>query len=145
MKATLDRPRTVLGFDFGLSRIGIAVGQELTATARPLTTLLSQQQRPDWHAIERIIQEWQPDLAIVGVPYHADGSANQITTAAQRFSRQLAGRYGLAVDTIDERLSSVAAEAFIAQAEQHKQRRRRDRNTIDQVAAALILESWFNR
>ena len=145
MKSMLDHPRTLLGFDFGLSRIGIAVGQELTATARPLTTLTSQQQRPDWSAIGRIIEEWQPDLAIVGIPRHADGSASEMTTAALRFSRQLAGRYHLAIDTIDERLSSVAAEAFIAQAGQLNQRRRRDRCTIDQVAAALILESWFNR
>ena len=136
------RPRTLLGFDYGRNRIGVAVGQELTATARPLVTLPTRNQRPDWDAIARLIEDWRPDLLIVGVPYHADGSGNSITALAQRFSRQLTGRYGLAVDTIDERLSSLEAEKLIARFQRASHRR--DKSLIDQVAAAVILETWFN-
>ena len=134
--------RTLLGFDYGRNRIGVAVGQELTATARPLVTLPVRNQHPDWDAINCLIEEWRPDLLIVGIPYHADGSANSITSLACRFSRQLAGRYGLTVDTIDERLSSVEAEELIGGFQRACYRR--DKGTVDQVAAALILETWFN-
>lgn len=137
--------RTLLGFDYGLARIGVAVGQEITATARPLVTLTARQQRPDWGAIDRLIAEWQPDLLLVGVPHHADGSTNAVTTAALRFSRQLHGRYQLPVETIDERLSSTVAAELIANATTLSRRRRRNKATVDNVAAALILESWFRQ
>ncbi len=128
-------PRTVLGFDFGRHRIGVAVGQAVTATAHPLVTLKAQRQAPDWKAITALLEEWQPDLLVVGVPYHADGSANAITTEALRFSRRLHGRYRLPVETMDERLSSWEAG-------QHRDDNQ-DRDRIDKMAAALILESWF--
>ena len=140
--ARTGQPRTLLGFDYGRNRIGVAVGQELTATARPLVTLPTRNKHPDWDAIDRLIAGWRPDLLIVGVPYHADGSANSITALAQRFSRQLEARYGLAVDTIDERLSSHEAEAVIGRFQRASQRC--DKSLIDQIAAALILETWFN-
>jgi len=127
----------VLGFDFGRRRIGVAVGQEITASARPLTTLPStRRQRPDWPAIDRLLAEWQPALVVVGVPRHADGSASAMTTAALRFSRQLRERCRLPVVTIDERLSSHAARARLAELD-------RDRTLLDAAAAALILESWL--
>jgi len=138
------RSRTVLGFDFGRERIGVAIGQELTATARPLVTLPVRAQRPDWDAISQLISEWRPDLLVVGVPRHADGSPSATTAHALRFSRQLQGRYRLAVETIDERLSSREAQGLIAEAMHLRRRQRRDKATIDQVAAALILESWFH-
>lgn len=137
------RPRTVLGFDVGLRRIGVAVGQELTATARPLITLPTRQGQPDWPAITRLINEWRPELCVVGVPRQADGTANAVTEAALAFERELATRYRLATASIDERLSSSAAETLINTTEQFSRSRRRDKATVDQVAAALILESWF--
>ena len=141
--ARIKQTRTLLGFDYGSNHIGVAVGQELTATAWPLVTLATRNQRPDWDAIGRLIEDWRPDLLIVGVPYHADGSASSMTSSARRFSRQLMDRYGLVVDTMDERLSSVEAEDFISRFQQAP-RRRQDKCRVDQVAAALILESWFN-
>ena len=132
-------PRTVLGFDFGCIRIGVAVGQAVTATARPLATLINRQQQPDWKAITRLIAEWQPDLLVVGIPRHADGSANKVTTAALRFSRRLHGRYHLPVELMDERLSSWEATQHIAT----KSGSCQDQGLVDRMAAAFILESWF--
>ncbi len=134
----MNPPRTILAFDYGRLRIGVAVGQELTATAQPLAVLTPRRQHPDWDAIGRLIAEWRPDLLVVGVPSHGDGSANETTQRALRFSRQLHGRYRLPVDTIDERLSSQAAEERSVSRDQRKAR-------VDPVAAALILESWFNQ
>lgn len=140
-----NHSRTLLGFDFGRVRIGVAVGQELIATARPLITLTMRGQHPDWETMSRLIGEWQPDLLVVGVPCHADGSPNQVTRAALSFCQQLQSRYHLPVETIDERLSSRAARDCIAQLSELGRRQRRDKAAIDQIAAALILESWFNR
>ena len=134
--------RIALGFDFGRARIGVAVGEAVTGLARPLRTLPTRQQRPDWDAIARLIGEWRPDWLVVGVPRHADDTASATTTAALRFSRQLQGRFHLPVATIDERLSSWEAEqrGF----ETALGHRRSNDPTLDAQAAAVILESWFN-
>lgn len=138
------RPRTVLGFDFGRLRIGVAVGQELTGTATPLVTLAARDGQPDWDGIARLLAEWQPALLVVGVPRHADGSDSNSTAQALRFARRLHGRFGLAVETIDERLSSHAAAERIATSATLRRRGRQDRAARDRYAAALILESWFH-
>ena len=140
-----DCPRTVMAFDFGRVHIGVAIGQELTATASPLTTLTARNQQPDWEGITRLIDQWRPALLVVGVPCHADGSPNAVTTATLRFSRQLHGRYQLAVATIDEYLSSHAAEHGILQAASSGRRQRSGKASTDAAAALLILESWFNQ
>ncbi|MFO1353114.1 MAG: Holliday junction resolvase RuvX [Gammaproteobacteria bacterium] len=136
----MTTPATVLGFDYGASRIGVAVGQELTATANPLTTLMNAARGPDWDAIKRLIQEWRPRLLVVGLPRHADGSANAVTAAVLGFRRALGERFQLAVETVDEHLSSHEAERRFM--EIHERRPRRAE--VDALAAALILESWFN-
>ncbi len=138
----VSRPRTVMGFDFGRVRIGVAVGQELTATASPLVTVKTRNGRPDWDGIARLIQQWRPQLLVVGVPRHADGSDNAVTTAALHFSRQLQGRYGLTVATIDERLSSNEAATWAAA---QGIRTAGGRLTVDALAAALILQSWLDQ
>lgn len=129
---------TYLGFDYGTKRIGVAVGQTQTATATALTTLNAVQNKPDWAAIERLIAQWQPAALVVGLPLNMDGSENDLTRRSLRFSRQLHERFGLEVHTMDERLSSVAAE------------QRLDGfgirgGAVDQVAAQIILENWLNR
>lgn len=129
-----------LGFDFGRLRIGVAVGDAITGSARPLCVLPTRQQRPDWDAIARLIAEWRPDLLVVGVPRHADETANVVTEAALRFSRQLQGRFHLPVATIDERLSSWEAGQHLSKSG----RRRGNASPLDAQAAAVILESWFN-
>jgi putative Holliday junction resolvase len=134
--------RVVLGFDYGRLRIGVAVGETLTGAGRPLRVLPTRHQRPDWDAIGRLIEEWRPDLLVVGVPRHADDTASATTEAALRFSRQLNGRFPLPVATIDERLSSW--EARQRRSETTPAGRRGRDAPVDAQAAALILESWFN-
>ena len=130
---------TLLGFDFGEKRIGIAVGQSLTGSVTPLKTLSAVNQKPDWAGISAILEEWQPDLLIVGLPLHMDGSEQDITQRAKRFGNQLHGRYNIPVEWVDERLSSHEAEQMLR--EQGK--KRSDKSDIDKLAAALILQSWL--
>ena len=132
-----DRPRTLLGFDFGTKRIGVAVGQELTRTATALATLTSPDGGPDWQEITRLIEEWQPDALVVGLPLNLDGSESESSRLARRFGNRLAGRYNLPVFTADERLSSTEAEAILA--EQGPV----EKADIDKLAAQLILQSWL--
>jgi putative Holliday junction resolvase len=136
----VNRSRTIIAFDFGQVRIGVAVGQELIAVARPLTVLKNRRQQPDWNAISRLLAEWQADLLLVGIPRHADDSCSVLTAAALRFSRQLQGRYRLPVETIDERLSSWEADAYSGSSGRFLREAYNDA-----LAATLILESWFNR
>ncbi|MCP5159007.1 MAG: Holliday junction resolvase RuvX [Gammaproteobacteria bacterium] len=134
--------RVALGFDFGRLRIGVAIGETITGSARPLCILPTHQQRPDWEAMSRLIATWRPDWLVVGVPRHADETANAVTEAALRFSRQLQGRFHLPVATIDERLSSWEAEQ--RRSAPTGRRRRGHGAALDAQAAAVILESWFN-
>jgi len=131
---------TVLGFDYGIKRIGVAVGQVVTATANPLTIVKSKNKKPDWSQINRLIQDWQPDALIVGMPKHADGSQSESSLAAEKFSRQLAQRYNLPIYTIDETLSSVAAEDIMYAQGTSKN----TSSAIDDIAAQIILETWFS-
>lgn len=140
------RPRTLLGFDYGLRRIGVAVGQELTGTASALTTLINSDSGPDWLVITRLIKEWQADALVVGIPLNMDDSEHEMTHAARRFARQLQGRYGLPVYEADERLSSMEAEqVMIAQNIRSPNRKRQQhRARIDREAAQIILQTWLN-
>ncbi len=138
------QPLTALGFDFGLRRIGVAVGSTVTGTARGLAVVRHGEQAPDWAAIAALVDEWQPDLAVVGVPYNMDGSPSDLTPRAERFARQLAGRSGLRVETVDERLSSREAEAGLrAERRDGRRPRRVDAAAVDMRSAAVILERWF--
>ncbi len=126
---------TVLGFDYGTHRIGIAVGQTVSATARPVTIIPSHHKVPDWHAITKLIESWAPDALVVGMPNNLDGSEHYLTPAILRFVRQLEGRYQLPVYIIDESWSSYEARNRTAE---HKHPK------IDAVAAQVILETWFS-
>jgi len=135
--------QTALGFDFGLKRIGAAVGQSLTRSASPLGVVAMRGGEPDWEAIAGLIREWQPGALVVGLPYNMDLSEQDMTHKARHFAAQLAERFPLPVHTVDERLSSREAEAALK--EQRQQGRRRiTREDIDGAAACVILESWFN-
>lgn len=135
--------RTLLGFDFGTKRIGIAIAQEITATANPLTTVTAVKHKPDWDSISKIIKEWQPDLLVVGLPLHMDGTEQPMTQSARRFSNQLNGRYQIPVALMDERLSSNEAESIIK--EQSGSRSRfTEKAQIDMISAQLILQSWMS-
>ena len=129
--------QTLLGFDFGQKRIGVAVGQQVTGTATALCTLQSRDGRPDWDTISDLIGEWQPDTLVVGLPLHANGKESEISQAARKFARQLEGRYRLPVHTMNEYLSSQAAQ------ELQQQNRQADKTGIDAIAARIILQNWL--
>lgn len=137
-------PRTLLGFDYGLKRIGVAVGQELTGTASPVKTLHLTGGQVDWKAIEQLIDEWQPDALIVGLPLNMDGSEHEMTAAARRFGRRLHGRFDLPIYEVDERLSSIAAEERLQEGAGRRGRKRGHSERIDQEAAQIILQTWLN-
>ena len=124
--------KTLLCFDYGEKRIGVAVGQTVTSTATALQTVLVINKKPDWEAIKILIDEWKPDKFIVGHPFTLHGTRQKMTAAAERFSRQLKHRFKLPVDLIDERLSSYEA--------QHELKSTRN---LDPTSAKLILETWF--
>jgi putative holliday junction resolvase len=131
---------TLLGFDFGTRKIGIAVGQTVTRSATPLKTLRNRGEQPDWVGIESLVREWHPDAAVVGLPYHMDDREADWAPRVQRFARQIQGRFGLPVHLIDERLTSVEAHRQLATRLGTKAP---DRNAVDALAAALILETWL--
>ncbi|HJS21285.1 MAG TPA: Holliday junction resolvase RuvX [Steroidobacteraceae bacterium] len=136
---------TALAFDYGHKRIGVAAGDSVTRRATPVTTLKVGSSGIDWSAIEQVVNEWQPAVLIVGVPLNADGSPGELARSAQRFARGLK-RYGVAIDLIDERFSSLEAAQHLKTARASGQRKRRVRRTdVDAAAACVILERWFER
>jgi putative Holliday junction resolvase len=136
--------QTVLAFDFGFKRIGIAAGDTLTATAAPRPAAAVHQQGPDWDAIAREVRMLSPKLIVVGAPYNADGSPGALAPAARRFAAELERRFGLPVNMVDERWSSLEASAALkAQRSSGERKRRVRKEDIDSAAAAVILERWF--
>lgn len=134
--------RTILGFDFGMKNIGVAVGQELTRTANPLTAIKARDGIPDWDQIGKLLTEWQPALLIVGLPLNMDGSEQTMTAAARRFGNRLHGRFNLPVEWQDERLSTYEALDHLGIRSKMDSRQRSD---VDQLSAQLILQSWLNQ
>lgn len=136
-------PQLILAFDYGTRRIGVAAGDTLTRTARPLRTLECLGRIP-WPAIDRLTAEFQPAQFVVGVPYNMDGTPTLLTDASRGFGRELMTRYRRTVALVDERLSSREAEAQLrtARAEGWK-RRRTTRADVDMIAARILLERWF--
>lgn len=123
--------QSFLAFDFGEKRTGVASGTRLTATATPMQTIHTAIIDARFSAIEKILREWQPDALVVGIPTHPDGAAHEMTQRAQRFARQLHGRFHLPVHEVDERYSSVEAAS-------------RGAKDLDAEAAAIILEQFFS-
>lgn len=132
--------KQVLGFDFGEKRIGVASGETITTSSTPIVTLACINRKPDWLAIEKLITQWQPDALIVGLPFYLDGSKSEMTKRAEKFSRQLEGRFHLPVHTHNEALSSFEAEQFLQ--DKKKQHNKED---IDKIAAAIIVQSWLEQ
>ncbi|MEJ2141167.1 MAG: Holliday junction resolvase RuvX [Gammaproteobacteria bacterium] len=142
MNEAKSTERTLFGFDFSKNRIGIAVGQELTGTVTPLTTLHQKNHKPDWDGITQLIEEWQPDLCVVGLPLTEDGKEQDASQAARRFANQLSGRYHLPVELTDERFTTREAQLQI-QASSMSKKDRQNKANIDKIAAQLILQSWL--
>lgn len=131
---------TFLSFDFGTKSIGVAIGQRLTGTARPLNALKAQDGIPDWNRIEALLKEWQPERVVVGLPLNMDGSEQPLTTRARKFANRLHGRFGVQVDLHDERLSTVEARAELFERGGF---RALSKGNVDSLSAVIILESWF--
>lgn len=144
MPGTPEPPRheTVIAFDFGLRRIGVAVGQTVTGSASPLGTVRNSDAGPDHERIATILEDWHPARLIVGMPSHADGAPSAIERRVRAFVAEL-GRYGLPVDTVDERLTSVEAQDTLRRARADGQRGRVSREDIDAAAAVLIAERYL--
>jgi putative holliday junction resolvase len=140
----MRRAATVLAFDFGLKRIGIASGDTLTRSAAPRPAATCGAAGPDWQAIAREVRALEPGQLIVGAPYNADGSEGALTRAARRFAAELERRFALPVTLVDERFSSLEASAALKARRASGQRRKRvARADIDSAAAAVILGRYF--
>jgi putative Holliday junction resolvase len=135
--------QTVLGFDYGTRRIGIAVGQRLTGSASGVAVVSNHGNHPDWPTIERTIRDWAPDLLVVGLPLDLEGGEQPMSAAARGFARALSKRFDLQVLLHDERLTSIEAGHRFAAARRGGQRRARDAARLDAVAAEILIESWF--
>ncbi|WP_019557583.1 Holliday junction resolvase RuvX [Thiomicrorhabdus arctica] len=122
----------VLGFDFGLRRIGVAAGQTITQTATPETIVKSKDGKPDWEHISKLFENWKPVAIVVGLPLHLDGTEQALTQPARKFGQRLSGRYHCPVFFMEEQLSSIEAEG-----------RHLKQTHLDDHAAQIILENWL--
>jgi putative Holliday junction resolvase len=130
----------VLGFDFGMKYIGVAVGQSLTQSATPITSLLARDGIPNWQEIENMIQNWRPHALIVGIPLNMDSTEQPITFAARKFANRLEVRFKLPVYRVDERLSTWEAKHRIGPKKNKKQQIKE----VNAMAAVVLVEQWLN-
>nr|WP_136250366.1 Holliday junction resolvase RuvX [Ningiella ruwaisensis] len=133
--------KSALAFDFGMKSIGVALGQVVTHTASPLPALKAKDGIPDWHTIDNLVKDWQPDIIVVGLPLNMDGSEQDITSNAKKFGRRLAHKYNLPVHYHDERLSTVEAKARLFELGGFK---KLGKEKVDSVSACLIYESFVS-
>ena len=128
----MEKELTVMAFDYGTRRIGVAIGNTLTQTGQPIQIIAENGVDARFGLIEALIQEWQPDQLVVGLPCHPDGAPHEMTVKAKRFGNQLYGRFHLPVDWVDERYSSVVLEGNPDM-----------RDNLDAQSATLILKQYF--
>jgi len=135
-------PKTILAIDFGLRRIGMAVGQSITASASPLGVVRNGEDGPDFDSLGNLIDEWRPSLIVVGLPVHADGTPSNMTAHVEHFIQELQ-RYSLPIETIDERNTSTEAKAVLKNARAAGSRGRIKKEMIDSAAAVFIAERYL--
>ena len=138
----LSAPRTILAFDFGMRRIGVAVGQDVTGSASPLGIVTNRNDGIDHSAIAALIREWQPSSLVVGMPTHADGSPSEMQVPVEAFIDELR-QYELPINTVDERYTSIEAERGLREARSAGTRRRVSKETVDSAAAVIIAERFL--
>lgn len=135
-----NTPKILLGFDFGMKRIGVAIGQTITQSARPLDTIQAKDGVPNWSAITKLMKKWLPDAVVVGVPLNMDGTDQPISQHARKFAQSIREEYKLPVYEMDERLTTKdARERLFAQGGY----KALQDGQVDRVAAQLILQNWF--
>ncbi len=132
--------KTLLAFDYGTKNIGVAAGQTITSSANSLPGLKAKDGVPDWNQIEKLINEWKPDLVLVGLPLNMDDSESELSARARKFGNRLHGRFGVKVEMVDERLSSFEAKGEVMSRGGSRDYKN---NPVDSIAARLILESWL--
>ncbi|WP_372988082.1 Holliday junction resolvase RuvX [Marinobacter sp.] len=132
--------RRVMAFDFGTRRIGVASGQELLGTGEPLGMIPARDGIPDWSVVEKLLEEWRPDLVLVGLPLNMDDSENEMCARARKFGNRIHGRFHYPVEMVDERLTSFEAKGDVMA---RGGSRDFGRHGVDDRAAVLILETWF--
>lgn len=130
------REFSVMGFDFGTKRIGVAFGQTLTGTATALQPVPARDGIPDWQMLDKLMAEWQPDAFLVGLPYNMDDTESELLVRARKFGNRLNGRYAKPCFGMDERLSTFEARGQRMRGESDAQ--------LDSLSARLVLEAWFN-
>jgi putative Holliday junction resolvase len=136
--------RVILAFDFGLRRIGVAAGDTITRSAAPVDAIRCSDSGPDWPSLDRLLKSYAPRQLVVGSPYNADGTPGTLSKATDEFAASLTARYQLPVARVDERWSSMEASAELKARRQSGARRHRvQREDIDSLAAAIILERWL--
>lgn len=126
----LSEDSIILAFDYGLARIGVAIGNTVVKDTRPLTIIHWKKNQEKWKQITQIMEDWKPALVVVGVPRHKDGAPNSMTPVCENFANQINGRFNVYVARVDERFSSVEVEEG-------------SDDYIDDLAAQVILEQWF--
>ena len=134
---------SVLAFDFGLKRTGVAVGNTLTGSATPECTLISKDEKPDWEGISKLIDNWKPSQIVVGLPVELDGSDSPLKQRIDRFCNQLNGRYNLPVDQENEQFTSIEAAERLKQLRQSGRNKKVTKDEVDKIAASIILEGWM--
>lgn len=138
----MTKPATrLLAFDFGLKRIGVATGQTLTGTTQMLAPLPARDGIPDWHAIEKLLKEWRPDLLLVGIPLAIDGSELSVTPNARKFMNRLHSRFGVPVQAVDERVTTKEARQQLFDYGGYKTLQSQ---SVDSLAAELMLQQWLH-
>lgn len=135
-------PETILAFDYGQRRIGVATGQAITRSASPLAIVRNGADGPDFNHIGKLIAEWRPARLVVGMPTYADGSRSETGALVEQFVKALQ-RFELPVETIDERYSSIEAERLLKDARARGSRGRVRKDSVDSTAAVLIAERWL--
>ncbi|WP_348666099.1 Holliday junction resolvase RuvX [Arsenophonus symbiont of Ornithomya chloropus] len=136
----MKNSRTIIAFDFGTISMGIAVGQEIIAIAHPLTTLKTKWGQPNWLDIKKILQEWEPKLAVVGLPLNMDGTEQPISKQARKFAKFLHLRFNIQVILYDERLTTKEARTYLFKNGGYKALKK---TKIDAISAVIILENWL--
>ncbi|MCC5854505.1 MAG: Holliday junction resolvase RuvX [Idiomarina sp.] len=134
------RSETVIAFDFGTANIGVAVGQTLMGQATPLAALKANQGQPRWELVESMLNEWQPNYLVVGLPLNMDGTEQDLTDFARKFANRLHGRFGLQVKLQDERLTTASAKEYLFAEGGY---RNLSKDKVDSASACLILEDYF--
>jgi putative Holliday junction resolvase len=144
-RASVRGAGSILAFDFGLQRVGVAVGETETRSAHPLPALAALSQTGRFAAIERLLREWKPVLLVVGRPLGEDGAPHEMTRRAERFARQLNGRFSLPVELVDERYSSVEVESRVRAAYGARKAVKLARGkALDSQAAQLVLQQYLD-